>query len=487
MSDPRGFLKYDRQTPTSRAPQQRIQDYREIYEDFSDERTIEQATRCMDCGIPFCHSACPLGNIIPEFNEAVNRGDWKQAFHILRDTNNFPEFTGRICPAPCESACVLGINRDPVAIEHIEKTIAETAFREGWVRAEPPAVRSGRSVAVVGSGPAGLAAASQLNRAGHTVTVYERDDRIGGLLRYGIPDFKLEKWVLDRRLEVMRAEGIRFVTGANVGVNVDPADLLERYDALVLCGGATIPRDLPIPGRELEGVHFAMDYLTQSNRRVAGDPLATDATLVATDRRVIVIGGGDTGSDCVGTANRQGAESVQQIELLAKPPQHRSEATPWPQWPMMLRTSSSHEEGCEREWAIMTKAFLGDGAGRLRALRVVEVEWELPAAGGRTQLRELPGTERELPCELAFLAVGFIRPQFAGLLDQLGVAVDGRGNVRDERYRTNIDRVFVAGDMRRGKFSARNCETISELFSIMRLTGSIVVTNDPGFLLTSGM
>ncbi len=451
MADPKGFLKHDRNTPASRSPQERVRDYKEIYEDFTEAQTVEQAARCMDCGIPFCHNGCPLGNVIPEFNDAVYEGDWELAFQILQDTNNFPEFTGRICPAPCESACVLGINQNPVAIEHIEKTIAETAFEKGLIRPQPPTIRSGKKVAVIGSGPAGLAAASQLNQAGHLVTVYERDDRIGGLLRYGIPDFKLEKWVLERRLAIMEAEGIRFVPKANVGVDVDPKELQKDYDALMLCGGSTIPRDLKIPGRELEGVHFAMDYLSQSNRRVAGDQIDPKQAILATNRQVVVIGGGDTGSDCVGTANRQSARSVQQIELLAKPPQCRSETTPWPQWPMMLRTSSSHEEGCDREWAIQTKAFIGNAKQQLRALQVAEVEWATPAEGGRATLREIPGTEREIPCDLVLLAVGFVHPQFAGLLAQLGVAIDERGNVVDEHYQTNIEGVFVAGDMRRGQ------------------------------------
>ncbi len=451
MGDPRGFLKYDRLNPNKRDTQERIRDYKEIYLCFKEEDTQKQSSRCMDCGIPFCHNACPLGNVIPEFNDAVYHGDWELAYTILKDTNNFPEFTGRICPAPCESACVLGINQNSVAIEHIEKTIAETAFDKGWIRPQPPTLRSGKKLAVIGSGPAGLAAASQLNQAGHLVTVYERADRLGGLLRYGIPDFKLEKWVLERRLAIMEAEGIRFKTKANVGVNIDPQELRATYDALLLCGGATIPRDLNIPGRDLEGIHFAMDFLSQSNRRVAGDLIDPQAALLATNRVVVVIGGGDTGSDCVGTSHRQGAKSIQQIELLAKPPQSRSAATPWPLWPMMLRTSSSHEEGGDRDWAIQTKAFLGDRNGQLRALQVVQVEWNTPAAGGRAQLREIPGTEKEIPCDLVFLALGFLHPQFRGLLEKLGVDLNDRGNVVDQNYQTSVDKVFVAGDMRRGQ------------------------------------
>ncbi len=451
MADPKGFLKYTRSTPPSRDPKERIRDYKEIYVDFGTEKTKEQASRCMDCGVPFCHNGCPLGNVIPEFNDAVYQGDWELAYSILSDTNNFPEFTGRICPAPCESACVLGINQPPVAIEHIEKSIAELAFEKGLIRPKAPTMRSGKTVAVVGSGPAGLAVASQLNKAGHLVTVFERSDRIGGLLRYGIPDFKLEKWVLERRLAMMEAEGIRFKTKTNIGVDVSAEELTAKFDAIVLCGGSTVPRDLKIEGRDLEGIHFAMDFLEQSNKRVAGDLISVEDALVATRKNVVVIGGGDTGSDCVGTSNRQGAKSVEQIELLAKPPVSRSESTPWPLWPMQLQTSSSHEEGCERKWAMMTKAFLGDKNNRLRAIQVVDVEWEVPQAGGRSALKEIPGSEREIPCELALLAVGFLYPQFAGLLEALGVAINDRGNVVDENYQTNVEKIFVAGDMRRGQ------------------------------------
>lgn len=451
MADPKGFLKHTRNTPQSRKPQERIRDYKEIYLDFKEEDTKDQAARCMDCGVPFCHNGCPLGNVIPEFNDAVFHGDWELAYNILSDTNNFPEFTGRICPAPCESACVLGINQPPVAIEHIEKSIAETAFAKGLVRPKAPALRSGKTVAIVGSGPAGLAAASQLNKAGHLVTVFERDERPGGLLRYGIPDFKLEKWVVERRLSIMEAEGIRFKNNTNVGVDVSAEELMKEFDAVVLCGGSTIPRDLNIPGRDLEGIHFAMDFLKQSNERVAGEMIAPEDALVATNKNVIVIGGGDTGSDCVGTSNRQSAKSIQQIELLAKPPISRADTTPWPMWPMQLRTSSSHEEGCERKWALLTKAFLGDEKGQVRALQVVEVEWAIPQEGGRAQLKEIPGTEKEIPCDLALLAVGFLYPQFSGLLEQLGVTINERGNVVDDNFQTNVDKVFVAGDMRRGQ------------------------------------
>ena len=450
MADPKGFLKYGRELPRARKPKERVKDYKEIYEDFSSKKTVQQAARCMDCGVPFCHNGCPLGNIIPEFNEAVYQEDWREAYEILSSTNNFPEFTGRICPAPCEAACVLGINQPPVAIEHIEKSIAEEAFERGYIRPQPPTMRTGKKVAVIGSGPAGLAAAAQLNKAGHLVSVYERSDRIGGLLRYGIPDFKLEKWVVERRVALMEAEGVRFHIKAEVGGNISPQQLLEQYDALVLCGGATIPRDLGIPGRELQGVHFAMEFLEQNNRRVAGQPIPEAEAILATGKNVLVIGGGDTGADCVGTSHRHRAKSVTQIELLAKPPAERAPET-WPNWPMVLRTSSSHEEGGEREWAVLTKAFIGDKKGRLRAVRLVDIEWARDEKTGRYAFQEIPDTEREIPCELALLAVGFLGPQRSGLLEQLGVELDERGNVRDEHYRTNIEKVFAAGDMRRGQ------------------------------------
>ncbi len=444
MGDPKGFLSHKRELPAYRPVSERLQDYKEIAAEFPVEKTRAQASRCMDCGVPFCHSGCPLGNVIPEFNDAVYRENWEEAAHILLSTNHFPEFTGRICPAPCEAACVLGINQPPVAIEHIEKTIAETAFERGYIFPKPPLVRSGKKVAVVGSGPAGLAAAAELNRFGHSVTVFERADRIGGLLRYGIPDFKLEKNVLDRRLALMEAEGIRFVTNANVGVNVDAPQLLAEHDAVVLCGGATIPRDLPLPGRNLQGVHFAMEFLEKNNRLVAGDQLPENEQLSAKGKHVVVIGGGDTGADCVGTSNRHGAASVTQIELLTKPPALRDESTPWPLWPMMLRTSSSHEEGCEREWAILTKAFLGEN-GRLRALQLVSIRW------GNGKFEEIPGTEREIPCDLALIAAGFVYPHVEGSLAEIGLERDQRGNVLAENYRTNAGKVFAAGDMRRGQ------------------------------------
>jgi len=402
----------------------------------------------MDCGIPFCHNGCPLGNNIPEFNDAVYQGNWKLAYDILISTNNFPEFTGRICPAPCEASCVLGINKPAIAIEYIEKSIIEKAFSEGFVTPRIPQTRTGKKVAVVGSGPSGLAAAAQLNYAGHSVTVFERADAIGGLLRYGIPDFKLDKRVLDRRLEVMKAEGVKFVVSTNVGVNYKMKKLKDDFDAIVLCGGSTVPRDLPIPGRNVKGVHFAMDFLTQQNQRVSDKKIANE-NIFATGKNVIVIGGGDTGSDCVGTSVRHGAKSVTQIEIMPKPPKDRTDTMPWPNWPMILRTSSSHEEGCERQWSILTKEFVQDAEGNVKGLRIVEVEWK--AVNGKMQPVEKAGTERDLPCDLALLAMGFLHPQLEGLLKQLTVDLDDRGNVKANNYQTSVEGVFAAGDMRRGQ------------------------------------
>ena len=450
MGNPKGFLKHTRELPQYRPVEERIQDYNDLYQPFSDEKTTIQASRCMDCGVPFCHNGCPLGNIIPEFNDAVYNEDWEYAFEILSSTNNFPEFTGRICPAPCEKACVLGINQPPVAIEHIEKSIAEKAYELGFAKANPPATRTGKSVAVVGSGPAGLAAAAQLNKAGHTVIVFERADRIGGLLRYGIPDFKLEKWTIDRKIALMEEEGIVFKTNANIGVDISVAELTEDFDAIVLCGGSTVPRDLPIKGRGFKGVHFAMDFLTQNNKRVAGDKIPENQVIMATDKNVLVIGGGDTGSDCVGTSNRHKAKSVTQIELLGKPPVSRDESTPWPLWPMELRTSSSHEEGCDRKWAILTKEFVGDKNGNLKAVKLVDIEWTI-GEDGRSTFVEVEGSVREIPCELALLAIGFVHPLHEGMLQQLKVELDSRGNVKDEDYATSVEKIFVAGDMRRGQ------------------------------------
>lgn len=450
MGNPKGFMEYGRELPKSRKPSERIQDYREIYQPFAEEKTQQQAARCMNCGVPFCHSGCPLGNIIPEFNEAVYEENWEFAIEILQSTNNFPEFTGRICPAPCEAACVLGINQPAVAIEHIEKTITEKAYELGLIEAHPPLKRTGKKVAVIGSGPAGLAAAAQLNTAGHSVTVFEREDAIGGLLRYGIPDFKLEKWVVDRRVKLLEAEGITFQTNAHIGKNIPVADLQAEFDALVLCGGSTVPRDLNIPGRELNGIHFAMDFLSRQNKKISGHWTPELGEISATGKHVVVIGGGDTGSDCVGTSNRHGAASVYQIELLEKPALERGETDPWPLWPMTLRTSSSHEEGCERDWAVLSEAFLGDEAGNVRAIRTVQLEWK-EGENGRKGFEKIPGSETEIPCDLCLLAVGFLHPEADGMLAQLGVEIDGRGNVAATNYQTSVENVFTAGDMRRGQ------------------------------------
>jgi glutamate synthase (NADPH/NADH) small chain len=445
-----GFMKFDREMPKSRDPKERLKDYKEVYNPLDKEKVKQQAARCMDCGVPFCHNGCPLGNIIPEFNEAVYAGKWEDAVKILSSTNNFPEFTGRICPAPCEASCVLSINNKPVTIEYIEKTIAEQGYEKGYIKANPPKNRTGKRVAVIGSGPAGLAAAAQLNKAGHWVTVFERSDRIGGLLRYGIPDFKLEKYVLDRRLRLMEQEGIIFRTNAHVGVNISAKHLQDEFDAVVMCGGASAPRDLPIPGRQFKGVHFAMEFLSQQNKRVAGDRIFS-GEIMATEKNVLVIGGGDTGSDCVGTSNRHGAKSVTQIELLAKPPLTRNEATnPWPLWPMVLMTSSSHEEGVDRQWAILTKEFLGDNLGRLTGLKTVEIKWGVNAQG-KMGFEEIRGTEKVIPCELALLAIGFVGAEKGGLVEELKLELDERGNIKSNNYMTSQEGVFAAGDIRRGQ------------------------------------
>lgn len=462
MGKPTGFMEFTRETPSKRPVAERLKDYKEFVNRFPDQQLNNQAARCMDCGVPFCHSGCPLGNVIPEFNDAVYRKNWEEAYDILKSTNNFPEFTGRICPAPCETACVLGINQPAITIEEIEKHIIEIAFDKGLVKPRKPNLRTGKKVAVIGSGPAGLAAAAQLNYAGHQVTVFERDEKPGGLLRYGIPDFKLEKWVIDRRIAVMEEEGVVFKCHANVGVNIRVNDLFREYQAIVLAGGSTVPRNLNIPGRDLKGVHFAMDFLKQQNKRNDNaNPLAhadLESNILpeevwATGKHVVVIGGGDTGSDCVGTSNRHGAKSVTQFELLPKPPEGRTPFMPWPTYPMVLKTSTSHEEGCEREWAVATKAFVGDEKGNLKALKIVNLQWTSSADGRPAQFTEVPGSEREIPCELALLAMGFVHPQQEGMLAELGVEYDERGNVRatEKAYQTNIPKVFAAGDMRRGQ------------------------------------
>ncbi len=455
-----GFLEFDRELPKKRAVEERIHDYKEIEPLPTETNANSQAARCMDCGIPFCHNGCPLGNVIPEFNDAVYDKNWKLAYEILTSTNNFPEFTGRICPAPCEASCVLGINKPPVAIEFIEKSIIEKAYELGLVQPKIPQKRTGKKVAVVGSGPAGLAASAQLNQAGHTVTLFERADQIGGLLRYGIPDFKLDKATIDRRIAVMKAEGVSFRTNVNIGKDITAEDLLNDFDAVVLTIGSTVPRDLKIPGRGLKGIYPAMEFLSQQNKRVAGIDRVKDhrgaeyqnGELLATDRNVFVIGGGDTGSDCVGTSNRHGARSVHQIELLPMPPKDRDASTPWPNWPMMLRTSTSHEEGCDRQWAINTKAFIGDEDGHLKALQIVKLDWQTDPVTGRMQMMEVAGSEEEVPCELALLAAGFLHPQPEGIVSDLDLELDERGNIRAVEYQSvSNEKVFAAGDCRRGQ------------------------------------
>jgi glutamate synthase (NADPH) small chain len=445
-----GFLEFEREMPPRRPVAERLRDWRELEGKLPEAALQAQGARCMDCGIPFCHKGCPLGNIIPDWNDLVYRGRWKEAIDRLHSTNNFPEFTGRICPAPCEEACVLKINSDAVTIKQIEKQIIDHAFAEGWIAPVPPSHRTGKRVAVVGSGPAGLAAAAQLNRAGHTVEVLERADRIGGLLMYGIPDFKLEKWIVERRLQQMRDEGVVFRVNANVGVNVAVDDLRRDYDAIVLAGGATAARDLPIPGRELRGIHYAMDFLPQQNRKVAGDDVP--GQLLATGKNVVILGGGDTGSDCLGTSNRQGAKQVYQFELLPKPPDTRTaDIAPWPYWPMVLRSSSSHEEGVQRDWSISTKSFSGDAAGNVRKLHGIRLAWT-SGDNGRPQMTEVPGSEFEIDCELVLLAMGFLGPERPGMIEQLGVRLDERGNVSvGADYQSSVPGVFACGDMRRGQ------------------------------------
>ena len=447
-----GFLEYERTIPVKQDAKERLQHYNEFELAFEQETVKQEGARCMDCGVPFCQSGCPLGNVIPEFNEAVYKGEWELASEILLSTNNFPEFTGRICPAPCESACVLGINKSPVSIESIEKHIIEIAFAKGYVKAEPPLIRTGKKVAVIGSGPAGLAAAAQLNKAGHEVVVYERDDTPGGLLNYGIPDFKLQKDVVARRIALMEKEGIEFKCNANVGVNVELNTLLREYQSIVLAGGSTIPRDLPAEGRSAKGIHFAMDFLKQQNKRVRNIGFEQES-ITATGKDVIVIGGGDTGSDCIGTSNRQGARSVRQFEIMPRPGTTRTAHMPWPTFPTLLKVTTSHEEGCERAWGVNTKAFVADENGNLKGLTVVDVQWDIDAMGRASNFKEVEGTERELPCQLVLLAMGFLHPQKEGLIEKLGVELDNRGNVKAEegKYQTNIAKIFAAGDMRRGQ------------------------------------
>jgi len=456
-----GFLEFARLEEAAEAPQERKKHWHEFVAHLTDEQAAVQGARCMDCGIPFCSNGCPVNNVIPDFNDLVFRQSWKEALTVLHSTNNFPEFTGRVCPAPCEAACTLNINSDPVGIKSIEHAIIDRGWAEGWVLPRPAQAKTGKRVAVVGSGPAGLAAAQQLARAGHGVTLFEKNDRIGGLLRYGIPDFKMEKSHIDRRMAQMEAEGVVFRPGVFIGEgkrpgskeSIAPATLLEQFDAVVLAGGAEQPRDLAVPGRELNGVHFAMDFLPPQNRVVAGEKVKDQ--ILATGKHVVVIGGGDTGSDCVGTSNRHKAKSVTQFELLPQPPASENKELTWPYWPIKLRTSSSHEEGADRDWAVSTKAFLGDGKGNLRALQCVRVEWKKDPATGQTRMVEVAGSEFEIPAELALLAMGFVAPVQA-VLDAFGVEKDARGNARAATegsgcYKTNVDRVFAAGDMRRGQ------------------------------------
>ncbi len=440
-----GFLEIEREQPSRRKVDVRLQDWFEIYEPFPEEKQREQGARCMDCGVPFCHTGCPVNNLIPDWNDLVYTGRWEAAIRRLHATNNFPEFTGRICPAPCEAACVLGIDQPAVSIKLIERSVVERAWDEGWIRPEPPETNTGKRVAVVGSGPSGLAAAQQLRRAGHSVTVYEKNDRIGGLMRYGIPNFKLEKHVLDRRIQQLRDEGITFVTNAHVGVNIPVDALTSHYDAILLCGGAEHPRDLNIPGRELKGVHYAMEFLPQQNRRCEGDTVDPSIAISAEGKRVVIIGGGDTGADCLGTSLRQGAKSVHQFEIMPKPPAQRAASTPWPLWPLQLRTETSHEEGGIRDWSINSVNFTGDDQGRVKFLNALRV-------GPPPKFEPVAGSEFTLEVDLVLLAMGFLGPVKGGMIEQLGVALDNRGNVATNgEYQTSVENIFAAGDMRRGQ------------------------------------
>jgi len=442
-----GFLEYERVDEKNKAVNDRLKNFNEFTIPLKEKELEKQGSRCMDCGVPFCHSGCPLGNLIPDFNELIHKGEWKKALYILHATNNFPEFTGRLCPAPCEKSCVLGIIEDPISIENIEKSIVEKGFEEGWIIAHPPKERTNKTISVVGSGPAGLATAQQLNRAGHTVTVFERDDAIGGLLRYGIPNFKLEKKIIDRRIAILEEEGIHFKTNANIGVNISVKDL-EAFDAVVLCGGATERRSLPTKGIDAKGIEQAMAFLTQQTKNIFGKKYEGE-TISAKGKNVVVIGGGDTGSDCIGTSNRQGAKTITNFEIMPKPPLGRSETTPWPFWPLQLKTSSSHEEGCDRNWLINTKEFVTDNKGNLTALKTIQVKWSIKP-GEKPQLIEIEGTEKTWECDLVLLALGFTGPEKT-LSNQLGLDLDNRNNYKASNYQTNIPNIFTAGDMRRGQ------------------------------------
>ena len=451
MGKPTGFKEFGRDLPARRPVQERIKDYQEFYQDWPEQSIREQGGRCMNCAVPFCHTGCPLGNIIPDWNDLVYRGRWKQALASLHATNNFPEFTGRICPAPCEVSCVLAINQDPVTIEYIEKAIADRGFQEGWIKPEPPNKRTGKRMAIVGSGPAGLACAQQLNRAGHWVTVFERDNYIGGLLTLGIPDFKLDKAIVRRRVDLMAEEGVEFKTGVHVGVNLSVDELRQNFDAVCLTGGATKARDLDVPGRELKGIHLAMEYLPQQNKIIAGEQQSPDDRITAEGKRVVILGGGDTGADCLGTAHRQGAEVVYQYELLPEPPKVRRPDNPWPQWSTILRSSAAHEEGGIRDYSIQTKRFSGSN-GYVEKLHAVRLEWGPPDSSGRLTTREVPGSELEIETELVLLAMGFLHPEHEGMLSDLGVDLDARGNVKlDQSRMTSIPGIFAAGDMSRGQ------------------------------------
>ncbi len=445
MGKDTGFKEYAREVFSRRPVSERINDYFEVYLPFPEENLKLQGARCMDCGVPFCHNGCPLNNIIPDWNDLVYRDRWREAIRVLHATNNFPEFTGRICPAPCEAACVLGINEPPVTIKNIERTIIDHAWREGWIKPEPPAERTGKRVAVIGSGPAGLAASQQLNRAGHHVTLFEKNDRLGGLMRYGIPDFKMEKHHLDRRVDQMRQEGVEFRVNSHVGGNVSVEDLQSQYDAILLAGGAEASRDLPVPGRELKGIHFAMEFLPQQNKRNAGDKLDARFDILATGKRVVIIGGGDTGADCLGTTHRHKAKSVMQFEIMPKPPDERAASTPWPLWPLMLRNESSHEEGGERVFSMATEKFTGDDKGNVQQLHTIQV-------GPAPKFEKIPGSERVIEADLVLLAMGFMGPVTNGMIQQLGVNLDARGNVATGAdYMSSVPGVFAAGDMRRGQ------------------------------------
>ena len=451
MGKPTGFMEIMRRDPAYAPVDERVNHFREFAIPLGENELSQQGARCMDCGIPFCHQGCPVDNIIPDWNDHVYRGEWRDAIAVLHSTNNFPEFTGRVCPAPCEAACTLNISEAAVSIKTIECAIIDRAWEEGWVEPEIAQHRTGRKIAVVGSGPAGLSAAQQLARAGHDVTLYEKNARMGGLLRYGIPDFKLEKFQIDRRIAQMTTEGVTFRPNSHIGVNVPAQEILDGYDAVVLAGGAEKPRDLPVPGRELDGVHFAMDFLVQQNRRIAGEAIRNQRDILAQDKDVVVIGGGDTGSDCVGTSFRQRARSVTQIEIMPRPPEKENKALTWPDWPMKLRTSTSHEEGANRDWAITTKAMFG-GGGKVSSLQTVRIEWRTDG-DGQMQMHEIPGTEAEIKADIVFLATGFVHPVHEGMITDLGLDLDERGNIKADTsdYRTSDPKIFAAGDMRRGQ------------------------------------